>query len=119
MGDTLAATATWTVFYGAGDGWDFLQMLPTAGWSSVRAWGRHGWDLGDWPLVIVAARRCVHSGQVEVCEYVQGDLTITTWPDVDAATGHVNGLAQAWWDRTGRGPTDAADGLGPYGDRLV
>ena len=45
--------------------------------------------------------------------------TITTWPDEGTATGHVNGLAQTWWERTGSGPTDPADGLGPHGDRLV
>jgi hypothetical protein len=117
MGDTLAATATRTVIYDAGDGWDFLQMLPTAGWRSIRAWGRNGWELGDWPSVVVAVRRCLHTGQVEVCEYVHGDLTITTWPNVD--TGHVDGLAAAWWERTDRGPVDPADGRGPFGDRLV
>ena len=119
MGDTLTATATRTLFCGAGDGWDFLKSLPQAGWRPLRAWGREGWNLGDWPHAIVAVRRCLHSPQVEVCEYLQGELTITTWPDEDTATGHVNGLAQAWWERTGCGPTDPADGLGPHGDRLI
>jgi len=48
-----------------------------------------------------------------VCECVHGDLTITTWPDVDTVTAHVDGLAAAWWERTGRRPADPADGRGP------
>jgi hypothetical protein len=50
--------------------------------------------------------RCLHSDHIEVCEYVHGDLTITTWPDVDTATAHVDGLAAAWWEGTGRRPAD-------------
>jgi hypothetical protein len=103
----------------AGEGRDFIAGLPDAGWQAARVWGRDGWDLGDWPLAVIAVRAVPHTGKVEVCEYVEGDWMITTWPDVDTATGHVDGLAQVWWDRTGRGPADPADGFGPNRDWLV
>lgn len=100
-------------FFDGGDGWDFLQMLPSAGWQSIKAWGRDGWHLGDWPHVVIAVRRCIHSGQFEVCEYVRGDVTITTWPDMDVAERQIDALAAIWWQRTARGPTRPADGIGP------
>jgi len=100
-------------FFDRGDGWDFLQMLPSAGWQSLRTWGRDGRRLGDWPDVVIAVRRCIHSGQVEVCEFVRGDVTITTWPDMDVAERHIDSLAAIWWQRTARGPARPADGIGP------
>jgi hypothetical protein len=103
----------------AGAGWDFIARLPDAGWQAVPVWGADGWDLGDWPLAVIAVRALPQTGGVEVCEYVDGEWMITTWPDVDTATAHVDGLAAHWWERTGRGPTDPAAGLGPHSDRLV
>jgi hypothetical protein len=37
-----------------GDGYDWMDRVHRSRWAPIPSWGRDGWDLGDWPLVIVA-----------------------------------------------------------------
>jgi hypothetical protein len=37
----------------AEEGYDWISRLSN-GWYAVPGWGKDGWDLGNWPYVIVA-----------------------------------------------------------------
>ncbi len=84
-----------------GDGYDWIDAL-TDGWRPVAAWGREGWDLGAWPLVIVAH----HDGDqlYSVGTYTEGDLDVQAFPtraERDATTDHI---AATWWRTFNNGP---------------
>jgi hypothetical protein len=38
------------------DGYDDMALAESAGWHVLSSWGRDGWDLGDWPYVVVSVR---------------------------------------------------------------
>jgi hypothetical protein len=35
------------------DGYDRIERAVAHGWRAVPGWGRDGWDLGSWPLVVI------------------------------------------------------------------
>lgn len=39
------------------DGFGDMAVANAEGWHAVASWGRDGWDLGDWPYVVVSTRR--------------------------------------------------------------
>ena len=39
-----------------GDGYDDMELAEKIGWHPISAWGKDGWNLGSWPLVIVFFR---------------------------------------------------------------
>ena len=61
-----------------GDGYDDMEMAAKRGWQTISAWGKAGWNLGSWPLVIVFFR--TWKGWYEVAEYVEGDVTTYKCP---------------------------------------
>jgi hypothetical protein len=86
-----------------GDGYEWIDAL-TDGWRPVAAWGREGWDLGAWPVVIVAH----HDGRrlYSVGTYAEGDLDVQAFPtraERDATTDHI---AATWWRTFNNGPAD-------------
>ena len=90
-----------------GDGYDWADAL-TGGCYVVPGWGRDGWDLGDWPYVIV----CHYDGaQVyAVATYTEGDLTcqaFTTRAERDQATDTI--AAWQWRHGSPDGPDDLPD----------
>lgn len=38
------------------DGYSDMEVASGEGWHAVSGWGRDGWDLGDWPYVVVSVR---------------------------------------------------------------
>jgi hypothetical protein len=97
---------------GGGDGYDWLDRLD-GGWHAIAGWGRDGWDLGDWPLVVVAHfnGRCLFAVGV----YIEGDVEVqafTTREERDVATDEI---ATIWWRRQENGPED----LPPEGGGLL
>lgn len=58
------------------EGYERMEFARINGWHPVPAWGRDGWDLGDWPLVCVYHRVREH----RTCEQVAGQLVEhVTW----------------------------------------
>lgn len=56
------------------DGYGDMEQATKAGWHVLSGWGRDGWDLGDWPYVVLSVRDIAGSFQLQsVCE---GDHTI-------------------------------------------
>lgn len=41
------------------DGYEWMEQAAAEGWRAVSAWGRDGWDFGDWPYVVYLFRERV------------------------------------------------------------
>lgn len=41
------------------DGYSDMEVAATEGWEPIAGWGADGWDLGDWPYVVISARRTI------------------------------------------------------------
>ena len=78
-----------------GDGYDVMEAVTDHGWNSVDAWGKPGWNLGSWPLVIVFVRR--QNGIFQVAEYVEGDVTVYSCPNKWIRQQIIDGLAFFHW----------------------
>lgn len=75
------------------DGYSDMEAEEGRGWRSVAGWGRDGWDLGNWPYVIVYFRKFEDEarpfGLMQICE---GDRTVYAFPtqeDLYAATDYL------------------------------
>lgn len=78
-----------------GDGYDRMDAARLQGWASVPSWGRDGWDLGDWPYVVIYHRR--QAGEYQLATNVEGDTDVwgyATREERDAATDY---LAHYYW----------------------
>ena len=61
------------------------------------SWGSDGWDLGNWPYVIV-----VHYDGDEiygVATYVEGDITVREFPDRAQRDKETDQIALFYWQR--------------------
>lgn len=38
------------------DGYGDMEQAAKAGWRVLSGWGRDGWDLGDWPYVVISIK---------------------------------------------------------------
>jgi hypothetical protein len=85
-------------------GYDWIGALRHCGWSAVPSWGRDGWDLGRWPLVIVAYYD--RPGCYGLCLYVEGDLDLSAYPTPEARDQATDRLAAFYWRYYQHGPTD-------------
>lgn len=112
------------------DGYEFMAAGEAAGWRPVSAWGADGWDLGDWPYVVVMFREtgtamepcptcalfgsvrascdtCVGSGMVgraapfERAIYVEGDITIETYASAGDRERATDETAMCYWRLNG------------------
>ncbi len=95
------------------DGYDWLGALRH-GWYDVSSWGRDGWDLGSWPLVIVAH----YDGEDRygLAVYVEGDVEVTAYPNREERNGATDRVAAFYWRRRrGQRPDD----LPAEGDELL
>ena len=83
-GETV--TAAVLTDYHAGDGYEWMDRIVGAGWVPVPNWGSQGWDLGQWPYVIVTVATTTDGERVMygVGTYCEGD-TSTTWYRTQAA----------------------------------
>lgn len=60
------------------DGYGDMEAEAGRGWKSIAGWGADGWDLGDWPYVVISIRCPVTAdghGQYQVMQTVEGDRT--------------------------------------------
>ena len=57
------------------DGYEDMEAEQDRGWHSCASWGRDGWDLGNWPYVVIY-RRKLAGGKFGVMQIVEGDRTV-------------------------------------------
>lgn len=85
-----------------GDGYDRAAFVARFRWRPVASWGRDGWDLGDWPLVMVFFRE--RRGAFDLCVNCEGDAELRSFPTAAERAAHVDGVALFYWRALGNGP---------------
>lgn len=101
---------------GCGDGYDWMEEAAPA-WSALAGWGAHGWDLGDWPYVIVVvcavklpAAEALRTGArhvLGVATYVEGDLDVHAYTTRHDFMVAVDEIAAFYWRLSANdGPPD-------------
>jgi len=93
-------------------GYAWIKRLPV-GWCAEPVWGREGWDLGAWPLAIVALYIDADRGLHAVATYTEGDVTAKRYAGRGALYVAVNEIAEFHW-RLGQaqGPDDLPEDSG-------
>jgi hypothetical protein len=108
------------------DGYGDMEVAEKRGWRSLASWGRDGWNLGDWPYVMIYTREA--GGAFELQQVVEGDHDLyrfQTPEDRDAAIDYLflwyaagqNWAPLSYEDRTAldAGQYEAEDKFrGPY-----
>ncbi|HSL35278.1 MAG TPA: hypothetical protein VK883_00495, partial [Arthrobacter sp.] len=63
--------------YHENGGYDWMELIGEHGWAVIPSWGSDGWDLGNWPYVMVAATRTADSigNLFGVATYCEGDVS--------------------------------------------
>jgi hypothetical protein len=56
-----------------------MELIEEHGWAVLSSWGCDGWDLGQWPYVMVAVTRTADSigNLFGIATYCEGDVTCT------------------------------------------
>jgi hypothetical protein len=108
-----------------GDGYDDMELAEKHGWHSIPVWGKDGWNLGSWPLVIVFHRNLKKDGETlyQVIEYVEGDVTMWSCPTKELRQQVIDELAFFHWKHTMEEWVEGYDSVdqlpdalrGPYG----
>jgi hypothetical protein len=87
-----------------GGGHDFIERFAAGGWRPIPAWGMNGWDLGEWPLVVVLHRErpCVgHAGKFSLAYYIEGDVVIEHFASREERDAATDELAAFHWRHQG------------------
>lgn len=80
----------------ADDGYAFMAEGAKRGWKPVASWGRDGWDLGDWPIVVYLFRDA-SDGRFERACYVEGDIAIDAFASAEERDRNTDAAALHWW----------------------
>ena len=75
--------------YHMNGGYDWMELIEEHGWAVIPSWGCDGWDLGQWPYVMVAGTRTADSigNLFGMATYCEGDVTLHVLPDEGPALG--------------------------------
>jgi hypothetical protein len=90
----------WTVCLMTGaDGYSTASVAQHLGWKAIGSWGRDGWDLGSWPLVIVFHRQ--KDGRFDLATYVEGDIFAYSFPTQELRDSATDEIAFFYWEHEG------------------
>jgi hypothetical protein len=93
----VTPTVEWDqALFKGGDGYDVMDTVCAYGWHPIADWGEHGWDLGNWPLVVVFRRRLMGE-QWQIAEYCEGDVTQYTCPTQELRNQVIDRIALFYW----------------------
>ena len=84
-------------------GYDWIGAL-SGGWYVVPSWGSRGWDLGRWPLVIVAHYDSDGDGLYGLAVYIEGDIDETAYRTREERDQATDLQAAASWREFEHGP---------------
>jgi hypothetical protein len=92
--------------YHLNTGWDWMDEVDDAGWGALGTWGVDGYDLGDWPYVIVAARYTRHRGRAfwGYALYCEGDVRTHWYAAKVQLWEAITREAFFYWKLNGHGP---------------
>lgn len=113
----------WEVMQAIGiTGYDAIEFAhDKRGWQAMPNWGRDGYDLGQWPYIIIFWRN-LKDGRRQVAEYCEGDVVVYTCPSDEIRQQVTDELAFWHWkfqDREWVASYETVDDLpaelrGPY-----
>lgn len=87
------------------DGYDDMAINEKRGWRTLADWGKDGWNLGDWPFVVISVREV--DGKFQLLSVCEGDHTyysFDTLADREAAIDYLflwYGAGKSWAERVG------------------
>jgi hypothetical protein len=93
-----------------GDGYSDIEVNEGRGYHAVGSWGRNGWDLGDWPYVVLST--CDRSEGFLLLSVCEGDhdlYSFSSEEDRNAALDYLflwYGARQDWCPITEEQRTD-------------
>jgi hypothetical protein len=85
----------WQITWVYGDGYNVIERAEARGWRVIAAWGKAGYDLGSWPLVIVFHRNMPNA--YELVEYCEGDVTMYKCPTCEVRNAITDEIAFFHW----------------------
>jgi hypothetical protein len=95
--------------YHMNGGYDWMDLISQHGWSVQASWGSEGWDLGQWPYVMIATTRVADEigNLFGVASYCEGDVTCTYYRARARSWEAITEHAHYWWKLgTTHGPAD-------------
>ena len=81
-----------------GDGYDWMDQMQEYGWVSIPAWGRDGWDMGQWPYVSYMIRR--GDDEWAAVNRTEGDLLACWFKTKEAMIAWLDEAAAFWFARS-------------------
>ena len=78
-----------------GGGYDVMEAAHEEKWRAIPGWGKDGYDLGDWPYVIVFTRN--QHGRYDIMYYVEGDVTMYSAPTKEIRNAIIDEIAFFHW----------------------
>jgi hypothetical protein len=81
-----------------GDGYDRMEIAGKARWYPVPSWGLNGWDLGQWPYVVVYHRDSVDA-TFDLAVNVEGDADCYRFPTAELREEATDWIAFSYWQR--------------------
>jgi hypothetical protein len=95
--------------YRMNGGYDWMEAIGEHGWAVIPSWGCDGWDLGQWPYIMVATIRTADriGNLFGVATYCEGDVTCTYYRTQRAQWNAISEHAFFWWKHgQAHGPVD-------------
>lgn len=86
-------------------GYEWIDELQGE-WYAIPNWGVWGWDLGSWPLVVVAHYNSRKLFGLAV--YCEGDVEVQAFPTRKMRDEATDRQAVQWWREFVNGPPDLA-----------
>ncbi|NHW49528.1 hypothetical protein HAV21_21980 [Paenarthrobacter sp. MSM-2-10-13] len=95
--------------YHMNGGYDWMELIEEHGWAVLSSWGSDGWDLGQWPYVMVAVTRTADSigNLFGIATYCEGDVTCTYYRTKARLWDAITEQAfSSWKNGQAQGPAD-------------
>lgn len=106
--------------YHMNGGYDWMELIEEHGWAVIPSWGSDGWDLGQWPYVMVAGIRTADGigNLFGVATYCEGDVTCTFYRSKSQQHEAITKHAHYWWKNgTAHGPANLPETATELPDR--
>lgn len=97
----------WSDALSGDDGYGWIERVLAANgngqhWQAVSSWGRDGFDMGDWPLVVYALGHVTETeadrlAPWRVLERIEGDVRLWAFETRHEALRALDALAAYWW----------------------
>jgi hypothetical protein len=78
------------------DGYGDMEVNESEGWETISGWGEDGWDMGNWPYVMLSKRWTTDKNLFEVLSVCEGDHSYYSFATIEDAYAALDYLF-AWY----------------------